>query len=180
MLRAVWTKNSGEKLRTCCTKQSVAMTSLLSPHCLLASYPSCYHLLQYNHADILFLISKLSLNQIRLETANSRHTPQHNTLGILSSCPPWISKLKKKIKMKNYWFFYRCMLFFLHPGATSWLVTLSTWQILNPKGFSKALGPPFPLERGGYLSSSGYLHVKGGAWGHDNPFQLSDNWTVTP
>lgn len=96
MLRAVWTKNSGEKLRTCCTKQSVAMTSLLSPHCLLASYPSCYHLLQYNHADILFLISKLSLNQIRLETANSRHTPQHNTLGILSSCPPWISKFKKK------------------------------------------------------------------------------------
>lgn len=144
MLRAVWTNNLGEKLRTSCTKQSVATTSLLCPHWLLASYPSCYHLLQYNHADILFLIPKLSLNQIRLETANSSHSPQHNTLGILSSYPPWIKKLKTKIKIKNSWFFYGCMPSFQHSGATSWLVTVLIWQILNPKGFRKTLGALYP------------------------------------
>lgn len=72
-----------------------------------------------------------------------------------------------------------CMPSFLHPGATSWLVTLLICQILNPKGFSKAL-VPFPLQRGGCLGFSGYLHGKGGASGRGNPLQLSASWALTP
>lgn len=56
------------------------MTSILPPCWLLTSSPPSYPLLQYIHAEILFSKSKLSSDQINLETEYSVHTPHNITL----------------------------------------------------------------------------------------------------
>ena len=75
------------------------MPSTLFPCWLLATYPPCYHLLQYIHAEIPFSKSKLSLNQISLETANSGHRLHNITLW--KFCLPAVHELSSSEKKKK-------------------------------------------------------------------------------